>query len=101
MTKFHVRDTFEIADRHLFVVAGNVVQGEIRTDMFIRIPLNSSHGIQLRIDSIEHATRQDGEDVRLCVQAGGEFAQILRGLKVAGETLEVTSEPSEPSKLPQ
>ena len=30
MAKFYVRDTFEIPDRRLFVIAGSVVEGEVR-----------------------------------------------------------------------
>ena len=94
MPKFHVRDTFEITDRNLFVMAGSIVEGEVRTEMFVRIPLFSSHGVQLRIHCIEFARRQDGEDVCLCIERGPNFAEILRGLNVTGQTLEVTADPS-------
>jgi hypothetical protein len=30
MVKFYVKDTFEIPDRRLFVMAGSVVEGEVR-----------------------------------------------------------------------
>ena len=92
MPRFHVRDTFEIPDRKLFVVAGSIVEGEIRTGMFVRVPLNSETGMRLLIHSIEFARRQDGEDVCLCVWSGPNFTDALRGLHISGETFEVAAE---------
>jgi hypothetical protein len=94
MPKFRVRDTFEITDRNLSAIAGPIVEGQVGADMFVRIPLFSSHGIQLRIHCIEFARRHDGEDVCLCIERGPHFAQLLRGLNIAGQTLEVTANPS-------
>lgn len=92
MPKFHVRDTFEIPDRKLFVMAGSIVEGEIRRGMFVRVPLNSETGIRLLIDSIEFARRQDGEDVCLCFGYGPNFTEILRGMSFRDETFEVAAE---------
>lgn len=44
MPKFHVRDSFEIPDRKVFVLAGSIVVGEIWTGMFVRLPLRSEIG---------------------------------------------------------
>ena len=92
MPRFHVRETFEIPDRKLFVIAGSIVEGEIRAGMFVRVPLNSETGMRLLIDRIEFAHRQDGEDVCLCIWSGQNFAKVLRGLDIKGETFDVAAE---------
>lgn len=92
MPRFHVRDTFEIPDRKLFVLAGSIVEGEIQKGMFVRVPLNSETGIRLLIDSIEFARRQDGEDVCLCIWSGPNFTEVLRSMDFRDETFEVAAE---------
>jgi hypothetical protein len=96
MPRFHVRDTFEILDRKLFVMAGSVVEGEIRKGMFVRVPFNSSLDMTARIHSIEFARRLGGsEDVCLCIESEPELAEILRGLDIGDETFEVTIDGSD------
>jgi hypothetical protein len=89
MPQFHVRHSFEIPDRKLFVMAGSIVEGEIRTGMFVRVPLNSDTGIRLFIDSIEFARRHDGEDICLCISSGPNFTEVLRGFDFRDQTFEV------------
>jgi hypothetical protein len=91
MPTFHVRDTFELPDRRLFVMAGSVVEGEIRAGMFVRVPFNSALDMTARIHSIEFARRQGcGEDVCLCIGAEPDEFETWRGLNISDETLEVT-----------
>ncbi len=92
MPRFHVRDTFEIPGRQLFVMAGSVVEGEIRAGMFVRVPLNSSLGMSVRIHCIEFSRRHGGEDVCLCIESETELAEVLRGLDFGGETFEITTD---------
>ncbi len=37
MPKFHVKDTFEVPDRGLFVLAGSIVDGIVRSGMFVHL----------------------------------------------------------------
>jgi hypothetical protein len=94
MPKFHVRDTFEIPDRSLFVMAGSIVDGDVRTGMFVRIPMFPTHGIQFEVHSIEFALRQGRDDICLCLQLGQNVTKILRDLKIADQTLEVVADPT-------
>jgi hypothetical protein len=89
MPKFHVRDTFEIPDRKLFVMAGSIVEGKISAGMFVHVPCNLSLHLTTRIHCIEFARRKDGEDVCLCIESQPEAAEILRGLNLGDETFEV------------
>ncbi len=89
MATFRVRETFEIPDRNLFVIAGSIVEGKIQKGMFVHVPLNSEVGMRLLIDNIEFARRQDGEDVCLCIWSGPQFTEKLRGLKIKGKIFQV------------
>lgn len=93
--RFHVKDTFEIPSRQIFVMAGSVVEGEISAGMFVHIPLNSLAAITFRIHCIEAARRQGGEDVCLCFESQGKAGELLCGLNIENETFEVTTEGSD------
>ena len=95
MSQFHVKDTFEIPDRKLFVMAGSIIEGNIRTGMFVHVPFSSSLATTIRIHSIEFARRQGAEDVCLCIQSEPELAEFLRSLNISDETLEVSTERSD------
>ena len=95
MPRFHVRDTVEIPDRQLFVMAGSVVEGEIQAGMFVRVPFNPSLDMTARIHCIEFARRHGGEDVCLCIESEPELAEVLRGLDIGDETFEVTTDGSD------
>lgn len=95
MPKFHVKDSFEIPDWKLFVMAGSIVEGEIRTGMFVHIPFNSSLATTDRIHSIEFARRQGGEDVCLCIESEPELAEFLHDLNIGGEIFEVIEDGSD------
>jgi hypothetical protein len=96
MPRFHVRDTFEIPDRKLFVMAGEIVEGEIRAGMFVRVPFNSALEMTARIHSIEFARRLGGsEDVCLCIESEPDALDLWRGLKIGDETFEITTDGSD------
>tara|TARA_R110002096_G_scaffold168538_14_gene339417 strand:+ start:3177 stop:3470 length:294 start_codon:yes stop_codon:yes gene_type:complete len=97
MPKFHVKDTFTIEGRPHFVLAGSIVEGEIRPGMFVRVPFNSSTAMTARIDCIEFARRLGGhEDTCLCIRCTEpEELEIWRGLDIGDETFEVTTDGSD------
>ena len=96
MSKFYVRDTFEIPDRRLFVMAGSIVDGEVQPGMFLRVAFNSALDMTARIHSIEFARRRGGEDdVCLCFEAEPDLLEIWRGLNISDETFEVTPDGSD------
>jgi hypothetical protein len=95
MPRFHVRETFEIPDRKLFVLAGSIVEGQIRPGMFVPVPFNSSLEMTARIHSIEFARRSGGEDVCLCIESEPDALDLWRGLNIGDETFEITTDGSE------
>lgn len=91
MPRFHVTNTFTIEGRRLFILAGSIVDGEIRPGMFVRVPFNSALEMTAQIHSIEFAHRLDGgESLCLCIPCSDEKElEIWRGLKISDETFEV------------
>jgi hypothetical protein len=95
MPKFHVKETFQIPDRGLFVMAGSIVEGEIRKGMFVHFPCNSALDITGKIDCIEFARRKDGEDVCLCFEGEPEELDFWRAMNISDQTLEISDHGSE------
>lgn len=97
MAKFRVKDTFAIEGRPHFVLAGSIVEGEVRAGMFVQVPLNSSTAMTARIDCIESVRRLGGhEDTCLCIRyAEPEELELWRGLDIGAETLNVTTDGSD------
>lgn len=90
MTRFHARTAFELLDRGLVVLAGSVVEGEVRAGMFFHIVLNSQVSITSPIDLIERPGGDDSKEIWLCVNADSEEAEFLLALDLDDETFEVT-----------
>ena len=93
MSKFQVDNTFALESRRLFVLAGSIVEGQIRAGMIVKVPLNSSLSISGQIHSIEFARRTDGrEDVCLCITyEGPDEVDVWKRLNLRNETLDVLS----------
>jgi hypothetical protein len=91
--KFKVSRSFALPDRRTFVLAGSVVEGEVRAGMFVHIPLNSELTVVVPIDAVEYASRAKSEEVRLCLNyADPEDLEIWKGLNLGGQVLQVAKE---------
>jgi hypothetical protein len=91
MPKFRVNYTFALEARRLFVLAGSIVEGQIRAGMIVNAPLNSLLVISGQIDSVEFARRAGGrEDICLCItyENSDELA-VWNALDIKNETLDV------------
>jgi len=91
MSKFRVNDTFALESRRLFVLAGSIVEGQIRAGMIVNVPLNSSLLISGQIHSIEFVRRTGGrEDVCLCITyEDSDELGVWKALNLQNETLDV------------
>jgi hypothetical protein len=94
MARFHVIDTFALEGRKLFVLAGSIIDGEIRAGQSVVIPLNSALTMSARIESIGFARRSPSrEDVCLCLNfADLAELEIWQGLNIGNETIEVVED---------
>ena len=68
MAKFHVRETFVIEDKKLFVMAGFILEGEITARMLVSLPFNSTVMMTAEIDHLQILRRPDGDITCLCVR---------------------------------
>ena len=92
MPTFLVKTTFEIPARHIAVVAGQVVDGDIKVGMLLHVPLNSGITMTASLDEVEliHADPSVFPLVALCIRGDDEDRSFLLALNLEGGTLEVT-----------
>lgn len=97
MPKFNVRETFELPDRRLFVMAGVGAAGQVLPGMYVRVPCGAGIPLSARIHSLEYMRREGGEEVWLCFAP--QVAEWLRsaGKTLANETLEVAADSGQTS----
>ncbi len=95
MPRFHVRDTFAINDRSIFVLAGFVIEGEVAAGMQVRLPFKENVMVTADIDHLQHIQRPDGDVVCICVRCAqpGEAA-LWEALKIKDTTVEIIAAPS-------
>lgn len=90
MPRFHVRDTFAINDKSIFVMAGFVIEGEIAAGMLIRMPFNAQVMVTAEIDHIQHLRRPDGDVVCLCIRCPDpQEITLWEALKIKDHTVEI------------
>jgi hypothetical protein len=95
MARFLVTGTFVLESRKLFVLAGVIIDGEVRRGQCVRVPLAGKRAVNARIEAIEFARRSsDREDACLCIgYADPVELAFWQGLSLEQETLEVSAEP--------
>jgi hypothetical protein len=94
MAKFHVRDTFAIEDKRLFVLAGFVLEGEIAARMLVSIPFNSTVMMTAEIDHLQTLRRPDGDVTCLCILCPDPAEVTLwQALKIKNRLVDVVLAP--------
>jgi len=97
--KFKVSASFALEARRTFVLAGSVVEGEVRAGMFVRIPLNRELTVVVPIDAVESASRAGVEEVCLCLNyAEPDDLEIWKGLNLGGTVLHVAKQANRSAK---
>lgn len=91
MSKFQVHDTFTLECRRLVVLAGLILEGEIRAGMIVNVPLNSFAFVSGQIHSVEFARRaNEREYVCLCISyEDSDELELWEALNIKNETLDV------------
>ncbi len=87
-------DSFAIRRRNEFYLIGQVTEGEIREGWFVRVPLNSSLSLTLRIAAIEEVelSSEKNKYKLLSVRSKADEIDLLLGLNVGSESLAITIE---------
>lgn len=90
MSKFFVKETFEVLGRQLFALCGRLVEGEISTRMYMSVMYNSVVQIKARIHSVEYGNKTDeGADLCLYLEMEPKMLPVWSKLKIKNTTLEV------------
>ena len=90
--KFEVIESFGIASRNEFYMIGQLKEGEIFENWFVRIHLNSSLKLTLRIKAVEEiALASDGSKYKLIIIDTQEHdsQDFLLALGVGSEMVEI------------
>jgi uncharacterized protein (DUF1015 family) len=90
MSKFRVNSTFVLESRRLFVLAGSIAEGQIRTGMIVNVQLDSSPPIAGKIRSIEFMRTEGREDICLCIAyESSDELKMWKVLNIQNEILDV------------
>ena len=90
MAKFHVRETFVIEDKKLFVMAGFILEGEITARMLVSMPFNATVMMTAEIDHLQTLRRPDGDITCLCLRFTDPAEVILwQALKINDRLVDV------------
>jgi hypothetical protein len=90
MPQFHVRETFSINDKSLFVMAGFIIEGEITAGMLVTMPFNATVKMTAEIDHLQHLSRPDGDVVCLCIRCTDPAEITLwEALKIKNKNVDI------------
>ncbi len=92
--KFKVIESFAIRTKKEFYLIGNLTEGQIRKKWFVYVVLSGSLSLTLRVSNIEEV-EISGENEKykfLTVSGDNETLNILLGLKIGNENLNITIE---------
>jgi hypothetical protein len=89
---FRVEDSFYLAPRRAYVLRGQILAGEVRRGMFVRVGLNDGVDISAPIDAVEFVDRPGGVSaIGLLMRCEDEVERAMwEGLTSPGEELSVT-----------
>ena len=98
--RFLVSESFPItvSSRQLFVLAGDIVEGTIKSGMQVVIPFNSALSLKLPIHGVEFVDRMESPEskVALTIRCDNkDELQMLLDLDLRAEEIEVRDQENE------
>lgn len=95
--KFSAIDSFAIRRKNEFYIIGQIKEGDLRKGWYINIPLNRSISLGVKVNDIEDIEISDDHIIYklLIVSGDDETLDLLLGLKIGSEELEITIEGEE------
>lgn len=92
--QFEVIDSFAIRRRNEFYLIGQIKEGTVQEKWFINVPFNKSLSMTVRITAIEDVEiSSDANKYKLLIVSGDtETIDLLLGLKIGSEFLDITIE---------
>jgi hypothetical protein len=92
LARFKVEQAFAIKSRDLFVVAGDVIEGEVRAGMAMTLPTGAGQTLHVPIHSVEMGRRAGGgiDFVGLTTLARGPGdLELFARLDIVGQVIDV------------
>lgn len=91
---FEVIDSFAVRRRNEFYLIGLLKEGIVQEGWFINVSLNNSLSLTVRIMGVEDVeiSSEQGEYKLLIAKGDHESIDLLLGLKIGNEFLDVTIE---------
>lgn len=91
--QFEVIDSFAIRRRNEFYLIGQLKDGILEENWFVNVPLNGSLSLTVRISAIEDIEiSSENKTYKLIIVKGDETLDLLLGLKIESEFLDITIE---------
>ena len=92
--QFEVIDSFAIRRRNEFYLIGKLTEGTAQEKWFINVPFNKSLSMTVRINAIEdiEISSEENKYKLLIVSGDKETIDLLLGLKIGSEHLDITIE---------
>lgn len=92
--QFEVIDSFAIRRKNEFYLIGQLKDGEVQENWFINVPFNKSLSMTVRITAIEDVEISSEKNIYklLIVSGDNETIDLLLGLKIGSEYLDITIE---------
>lgn len=92
--QFEVIDSFAIRRRNEFYLIGQLKDGVVQEKWFVNVPFNKSLSMTVRITAIEEVevSSEENKYILLIVSGDNETIDLLLGLKIGSEFLEITIE---------
>lgn len=92
--QFEVIDSFAIRRRNEFYLIGQLKEGTVQEKWFINVPFNKSLSMTVRITAIEDVEiSSEANKYKLLIVSGDtETIDLLLGLKIGSEFLDITIE---------
>ncbi len=92
--QFEVIDSFAIKRRNEFYLIGQLKDGTVQENWFVNVPFNKSLSMTVRITAIEDVeiSSEENKYKLLIVSGDNETIDLLLGLKIGSEYLDITIE---------
>lgn len=92
--QFEAIDSFAIRRRNEFYLIGQLREGTVQEKWFVNVPFNKSLSMTVRITAIEDVEISSDENIYklLIVSGDNETIDLLLGLKIGSEYLDITIE---------
>ena len=92
--QFEVIDSFAIRRRNEFYLIGQLKEGTVQENWFVNVPFNQSLSMTVRITTIEDVeiSSEENKYKLLIVSGDTETIDLLLGLKIGSEFLDITIE---------